>query len=423
MHDAPVTGVELRLVPASVSEEITVTANPGSAEGIGAVPQQVNVIDEDEIALRAKTVVAQVGERRGGPPPAAHQPDHGRHLRARPHRQQGQRLRRRRALLDRRPQRGGVSTFLDLDRPGRPRRRSRCCAGPSSAQYGSDALGGSVQFLTAPARASSAERRASCAAAYGARLRQRRRGLRLAPDRRVLRRRASRVARHARRPARQHAAAGRRHRLAQRGDALPRPPSDLVLDDGRLPDTAFTQYGGRCRRSWALDAATAARRRATARSQQDGGKRYDQLLGGDGNLIADLRNLMLDLAHVRVRALGARLRSTTLTLGYSFNAPARGARQPGRQRQPARRRSTTSPSGRPCTACRARSASAVGRARADARRRRLLRAGRRRRRSPSTRSTERHDRAPRPRARRRALRQGGVFVQDVFEAVPTRLRR
>jgi outer membrane receptor protein involved in Fe transport len=35
------------------------------------------------------------------------------------------------------------------------------------------------------------------------------------------------------------------------------------------------------------------------RSQQDGGKRYDQLLGGDGNLIADLRNLMLDFFYAR----------------------------------------------------------------------------------------------------------------------------
>ncbi|MEQ1645474.1 MAG: TonB-dependent receptor, partial [Pyrinomonadaceae bacterium] len=35
------------------------------------------------------------------------------------------------------------------------------------------------------------------------------------------------------------------------------------------------------------------------RSQQDGGKRYDQTLGGDGNLKADLRNLMLDFGYLR----------------------------------------------------------------------------------------------------------------------------
>ncbi|MBA3240608.1 MAG: TonB-dependent receptor, partial [Acidobacteria bacterium] len=35
------------------------------------------------------------------------------------------------------------------------------------------------------------------------------------------------------------------------------------------------------------------------RSQQDGGKRYDQLLGGDGNLVAELRNLMLDFFYGR----------------------------------------------------------------------------------------------------------------------------
>ena len=36
------------------------------------------------------------------------------------------------------------------------------------------------------------------------------------------------------------------------------------------------------------------------RNQQDGGRRYDQLLGGDGNLIADLRNLMSDQFYARL---------------------------------------------------------------------------------------------------------------------------
>src|SRR4030095_12283390 len=37
-----------------------------------------------------------------------------------------------------------------------------------------------------------------------------------------------------------------------------------------------------------------------SRNQQDGGRRYDQLAGGDGNLIADLRNLMTDVFYARV---------------------------------------------------------------------------------------------------------------------------
>src|SRR6185503_6876929 len=36
----------------------------------------------------------------------------------------------------------------------------------------------------------------------------------------------------------------------------------------------------------------------------DDGKRYDQLLGGDGNLVSDLNDLSLDLLSVRVERLG-----------------------------------------------------------------------------------------------------------------------
>src|SRR5262245_48058449 len=44
-------------------------------------------------------------------------------------------------------QRGGVNTFLDLIEPG-ALESIEILRGPSSAQYGSDALGGSVHFLT-----------------------------------------------------------------------------------------------------------------------------------------------------------------------------------------------------------------------------------------------------------------------------------
>ena len=41
------------------------------------------------------------------------------------------------------------------------------------------------------------------------------------------------------------------------------------------------------------------------RTSQDRGKRYDQLLGGDGNLISDLNDLSLDLFSARLERLGA----------------------------------------------------------------------------------------------------------------------
>ncbi len=41
------------------------------------------------------------------------------------------------------------------------------------------------------------------------------------------------------------------------------------------------------------------------RGRQNDGKRYDQLLGGDGNLIADVRDLTLDLFFARYERLRA----------------------------------------------------------------------------------------------------------------------
>ncbi|HBY61896.1 MAG TPA: hypothetical protein DEH78_18915, partial [Solibacterales bacterium] len=73
-------------------------------------------------------------------------------------------------------------------------------------------------------------------------------------------------------------------------------PSTILGD--RFTDTAFTQYGGSLHAQFAL----APNRQFVfhyERSQQDGARRWDQLAGGDGNLIADLRNLMLDFGYAR----------------------------------------------------------------------------------------------------------------------------
>ncbi len=74
-------------------------------------------------------------------------------------------------------------------------------------------------------------------------------------------------------------------------------PSDVF--GTRLPDTGFTQYGGLVRTNFNLDDNTQLLF-SYARNQQDNGKRYDQLLGGDGNNIADLRNLMTDTFYARL---------------------------------------------------------------------------------------------------------------------------
>ena len=101
--------------------------------------------------------------------------------------------------------------------------------------------------------------------------------------------------------------------------------------DERLPSTEFQQIGGSLRAHWAL--STRSRLVGSyARTNQDGGERYDQLLGGDGNLISELNDLSLDFGSVRFERLGAGVRGFPVA-HLLAEQPARGARQPGRQRQ------------------------------------------------------------------------------------------
>jgi hemoglobin/transferrin/lactoferrin receptor protein len=313
VHESPVTGLELRLVPASVSEEITVTANPGSAEGIGAVSQQVNVIDRDDITLRAKQVIAQVGNEEAGihlqrtsPTMAAI------FVRGLTGAKvsvfvDGQRYSTAAA-------RGGVSTFFDLVDPS-VLDGVEVLRGPSSAQYGSDSIGGSIQFLTKtpafspsgpPLSGSYSLAGSSADGGFGSYLTTSYSKPRFAVLGTVTGRRVNTL--------RAGGGTDSHNSLRRYFGVDPEP----VLDEGRLPDTAFTQYGGHLKAQYAV--SDRARLVASyTRSQQDGGKRYDQLLGGDGNLIADLRNLMLDRGSVKYER--ARLGAfDSLSLGYSFNS-------------------------------------------------------------------------------------------------------
>lgn len=309
--EAPaVLDVSLSLRP--VEETVTVTAHPGVIEDVERIPQAVNLINREEIELRAKAVTAQVADGEVGV-----------HLQRTSPTMSGIYVRgftgnKVNVFVDgvrysTGAQRGGVNTFLNLNDPA-DQGSVEILRGPSSTQYGSDAIGGSVQFLPRPLSFSGGGRRWSGAfgtqfgsadVSYGSDLT---------------------AAWAAETVSVQGTIHGRRSNTLRPGDALDTHnavtrflglSSDLVLDDGRLPDTAFTQYGGSFRAAWALSPLT----RVTAsyrRGQQDGGKRYDQLLGGDGNLVADLRNLMMDLASVRLerRALGW---LDHASIGYSFN--------------------------------------------------------------------------------------------------------
>ncbi|HKY05810.1 MAG TPA: TonB-dependent receptor [Blastocatellia bacterium] len=304
--------IEVTLEPRAASEEVSVTANLGSVESVETISQQVNVISERDIDERAKTVVAQLAAE-----------EVGIHLQRTSPTISGIVVRgvtgnKVNVFVDgvrfsTSAQRGGISTFLNLIDPSFLQ-AVEVLRGPNSAQYGSDAIGGSVQFLSrAPVFSPGGDNLHarlgvffnSADSGFGSSL-----STTYATDNFGL------VA----------SLAGRRANTLRPGGGIDSHnavtrffglSSDLVID-GRLPDTAFTQYGGQLKMSWS-PAPGSTLTTSYMRSQQDGGKRYDQLLGGDGNLIADLRNLMGDLFYVRYDKVGAGwLDSFTLT--YSFNS-------------------------------------------------------------------------------------------------------
>ena len=309
--EAPVTlDVALSLRP--VEETVTVTAYPGVIEDVETIPQAVNLINREEIDLRTKAVMAQVAEGEVGV-----------HLQRTSPTMSGIYVRgftgnKVNIFVDgvrytTGAQRGGVNTFLNLNDPA-DQGSVEILRGPSSTQYGSDAIGGSVQFLPRPLSFSGGGHRlsgtfgsqfGSADVSYGSDLSANWAAETVSLQGSIHGRRSNTL-----RPGGEVDT----HNAVTRFLGL---SSDPVLDDGRLPDTAFTQYGGSFRMAWAVSPLT----QVTAsyrRGQQDGGKRYDQLLGGDGNLVADLRNLMMDVASVRLerRSLGW---FDSGSIGYSFN--------------------------------------------------------------------------------------------------------
>jgi outer membrane receptor protein involved in Fe transport len=189
-------------------------------------------------------------------------------------------------------QRGGVGTFFSLIEPSGVE-AVEILRGPNSSQYGSDVLGGVVNFISqAPVYGSEGEWHGRSGVFYISPTNGFGGNTLLTygePDYGVLFNLA------ARRINRLRPGAGLdTHAAVTRFLGI---PSDVL--GGRLPNTAFTQYGGLLRASFNLDDSTQLLL-SYARNQQDGGRRYDQLEGGDGNLVADLRNIMSEMFYARV---------------------------------------------------------------------------------------------------------------------------
>lgn len=279
----------LGLTIRAVNAEVTVTAETNGVLTTADVPQRVNVITRDEIAARQRTVLVDllaeepgVDIQRTGPAMGAPAV---------------------RGLLGKNvavyrdgvryttsAQRGGVSTFFNLQDAANLE-SLEVLRGPNSAQYGSDSMGGTVNLLSR----SPADGRAglhgewapfysSAAHAFGGNLLLTSTQGRLAWTANLISRRVNTL---------RTGGGIDSHAAVTRFLGLP----STVLHD-RLQDTAFTQYGGMARAQFTLS----PRQQLIAhyeRSQQDGSKRADQLLGGDGNHIANIRNIMLDFGYLR----------------------------------------------------------------------------------------------------------------------------
>jgi outer membrane receptor protein involved in Fe transport len=305
--------VQVVLLPETFRDEVTVTAAPGRAETLDRTAQRVNVVDEETIAMRSKAVLAQVAAEEEGLSVQRTSPTIGGIV------VRGLTGAKVNVYVDgvrytTGSQRGGINTFLDLVEPA-ALEAIEVVRGPSSAEYGSDALGGSVQLLTkAPSFSaegtsfggSFALQGGTADASFGSALSLRAAGRRLGFSGTLAGRRVNTL-----RPGGGVDSRGAVTRFLGL-------PGDFLLDAGRLPDTAFTQYGGRLRANWALDAATQLSA-GYLRGQQDGARRYDQLQGGDGNLVADLRHLMADHAWLRADRLGAGW-IDRISAAYSFSA-------------------------------------------------------------------------------------------------------
>jgi hemoglobin/transferrin/lactoferrin receptor protein len=313
LGEASPAPLEIVLRVGALREEVTVTASVDLVDEVRRAGQPVSVIDTDAIATRVTTVVAQAVEGETGVQLQQTSPTMGGVF------IRGLTGNKVNVFVDgirysNGAQRGGVNTFLDLIEPG-SLDTIEVVRGPSSAQYGSDALGGSVQFLTRPPLLSdgtSARWGGSFSASFGTGHRYgggQAFGSYMAPS------------------------FGITGALSGRGVGSIRPgggvdshaavtrffgiPSDLLMDD-RLPDTGFHQIGGSLRGQWAASPGTRIVF-SYMRTNQDKGNRYDQLLGGDGNLIAELNDLSLDLFSARAERLGAGLFDHA-SITYSVNS-------------------------------------------------------------------------------------------------------
>jgi hemoglobin/transferrin/lactoferrin receptor protein len=292
LHAGEKKDLDLELSVTALSEQVTVTAEAGQISNARALAQPINLISTDEILERGTEVIAQVVDEEQGVNLQRTSPSlsavfvrglTGRNVA----------VYRDGVRYTTSAQRGGVGTFFSLIEPSAVE-TVEILRGPNSSQYGSDAHGGVINFIsrspvfgndTPEFHGQTNNFFSSVSNAFG--------GSQL-------------LTYGTKRYGFLVNGSGRRINRLRPGQGLDTHaavtrflgiPSDILGE--RLADTAFTQYGGLVRANVNFNSTTQFLF-SYDRSQQDGGRRYDQLLGGDGNLIADLRNLQADLFYARL---------------------------------------------------------------------------------------------------------------------------
>ncbi len=270
---------------------VTVSAEIGSAEETRNIPQPVNVITGDQVVQRAASVLAQAGREEVGLNYQRTSPTLGgiviRGLTGKNVVNYVDGVRYTHS-----GQRGGINTFFNLNDPS-TLQAIEVVRGPNGAQYGSDSLAGTVNLISKSPVYGFAEPEfhgefnptfgvadqsygSSALLSYGTR------------------KFGGYVDVYGRRIGDVRTADGvDSHSAITRFLGL---PSTILYD--RNPNTGFKQYGISTRVNYSPEDDQQLVF-FYQRGQQDDGKRFDQLVGGDGNLIADLRNLMLDFGYFR----------------------------------------------------------------------------------------------------------------------------
>ncbi len=270
---------------------LTVTAEIGQSEDARNVAQAVNIIGSEAIMERATSVLAQAGEEEVGLNVQRTSPTIGAIV------IRGMTGKNVVTFVDgvrytNGAQRGGINTFFNLNEPTNLQ-AIEVLRGPNGAQYGSDSLAGTVNLLTKTPIYGGAGSEIHGEFTPGFNTADQSYGM------------SGLISYGTRKFGGYLSFAGRRvgdlrtaggldsHSSITRFLGL---PSTILYD--RSPDTGFQQYGGAIRMNYSPrdDQQIIFHYQ---RSNQDNGKRFDQLLGGDGNLIADLRNLMLDFGYLR----------------------------------------------------------------------------------------------------------------------------